>query len=321
MNNKRTTDRPSTPEHETQSESNQPFKVCLNPQSFRSLERGFLLTTVFAIKCRNGVVLCSDAQESAGFGDVGTKEISTKVHKIATGDSGSCLLGCAGVTNYIELFVEYVEEVVANREAQSYYQVLDDGVKQFTKQMVSRTSEAGLPRQFMDKMMPQGIFAGFDRETNSPLVYELTPPHPPRELRPPYRVAIGTGGLYANLLLGIAETVIDRMTWSTHVEPLRWIDFRTRVVSQFCYFVLARVMHYDLASGLNSYIYVLNEQGGKLQDDQDLFPRHGKSDGDAYRVTIFAKTLLEELPKECLPTLFKLYNLESVVGRLLTYAE
>jgi hypothetical protein len=160
---------------------------------------------------------------------------------------------------------------------------------------------------------PNAIFAGYDPLDRTTHLYEVEPPDPPNEAT---RTAIGTGGLYVRLLLGIAETVIDRMTPLQPKNPdfaMSWSELSCKLVGQFCYFVLARVMGYDVNSGMRASVYIIDENGFRGLNDEALFPGHG-SRGER-RFTIFAKTALDELPKDCLLRLTELYDLGSIIQR------
>ncbi len=126
----------------------------------------------------------------------------TKIHQVTYRDETDrfCVMGCAGASTYIDLFREYIGKEIINRRGRSYFDALDEGIKDYAYYVKMRSSEMGMG-EFLQGSRPQAIFVGYDPNECRTYVYVLEPPDPPNEIQ--HRGAIGTGGIYANLLLGI----------------------------------------------------------------------------------------------------------------------
>jgi hypothetical protein len=215
-------------------------------------------------------------------------------------------MGCAGASSYIDQFRKCVGRELFYRENRSYFEVLDDATKQYTNYLMLRCRDANISPK--NEYFPEAIFVGYDPRVNRTHLYLLEPPHPPYEVPEPYRVAIGSGGLFANLLLITAETMMDR-------AQLVWTDLSTRLVAQFCYLVLARTISYDMHSGMNWSMCRIDEKGRAYLSDEELFLR--KQGGEKYRLTVFVKTLLNEIPKEKLIAVAETYEFKNILSQYL----
>ena len=263
------------------------------------------LTTVIAVQCKDGVILCADGQESNEYTEFGTKQLVGKIDQLIFDNKldEQCLIGCAGVTTYTDQLRERIGEAIARRNGKSYHEALESATRSYSRFVNARKSDTGLE---FDPTWASGVFAGYEGKRSC--VYTLLPPHPPELLyKYPYRTGVGTGWIFASFLFVVAEEFMRKL-------EITWPTLSTVLVAQFCYMVLGRVFNYEGASGMGISIYRLNDKTGSwegLSDDQ-IFPRHGEK-GLEYRSTIFMDTLLKELPPEKLVTVVEKYHLLDVM--------
>jgi 20S proteasome alpha/beta subunit len=267
--------------------------ILLKPE-FRHSKPRECLTAVIAVRCRDGVVLCADSQESTYW----TKENVTKILPVSFEDKVNehCVLGCAGITNYTDLLRNYVGEAFYKHGQKTHFDTLRIALAGFTKFVNEDRREAGYGVKEDYSAFASAIFVGYDPEKDRTQIYELSPPRPPHELLAPYRTAIGTGGLFASSLFGAAE---ELMYWIN----LDWTKLSTKLVSQFCYLVLGLVTTKDVHSGMGMCFYKVDRRWTKVDIDT-ILPR------SSYRLPIFLGTLLDgnDVPKEKFLKLLKMYD-------------
>jgi hypothetical protein len=262
------------------------------------------LTTVIAVQCQDGIIICADSQET--FGSY-TKEDVTKIHSVGFGDKFDkyCMLGCAGASNYISLFREYVGKKFVSRQGMTYFDALDSAICDYTNYIQRRKILLGNLsfEQEGNPEYPDALFVGYDPANDKTQMYELNLPHPPREVLAPHRAIIGTGRLYSSQFFIMAEKFM-------HKIGLDWPLLSTRLVSQFCYMVVGRVISYDVSSGGKVLFYRIDKTGFTGLPDDIMFPGYGK-DGET-RLSVLLRTALEELPKDKLLKLAKMYNADKI---------
>ena len=246
------------------------------------------LTTVIAVRCRDGIILCADSQETNEYAGLGTKEIVSKIYAVNYGDNTDeyCVLGCSGLPAYINQLRERVGEAILKREGKSYTEALEDATVDFSHFVYSRKLGYS-PRQDLSTLA-SAIFVGYEPKTQTTHMYLLAPPDPPDPLSHQFRATTGTGGLYASLLFNIAEVLMRKV----HLE---WDKLNTTLVAQFCYMVLGRITNYDSFSGLGINIYRIDHQTGKREyiTAEQMFPGHGTT--EKYRLSVFLKTVKDEI--------------------------
>ncbi|MGA2972314.1 MAG: hypothetical protein ABSE39_06790 [Candidatus Bathyarchaeia archaeon] len=241
------------------------------------------MTTVMVVKCRDGVILCSEGQQSS----LETKEMVSKIHPVNYRGKTDrfCLLGCAGSGYFIPRFKEHVGKAILSRGKRTYGEALDGAIESYSGFVKTRNKKIGFGTQHD---FPSAIFVGYESTDAETHVYSLEPPLLPKELSAPYSAAIGSGGVYASLLLSIAETALDRI-------GLVWTDLSTELVAQVSYMILGRIVNYDMYSGMNAYTWKVNENGYTTLDDEQVFHRHEL--GEKYRLTVLLKTCSDEIPR------------------------
>ena len=219
------------------------------------------MTTVIAVQCGDGVVwLIPNKLLTGGYWE--RRRIS-KIRPVSDHDK-YCMLGCAGVPNYIDLYRGYVEKAFLNRENRSYSEALERATRSYASYITRRSRDIGDPA-LRSRHFPSALFAGYEPTDDRIRVYSLEPPDPPNELSAPYRIAIGTGGLYASLLFSIAEFLMSRIGFG-------WTMLSTKLVSQFCYMALGRIMSYDRDSGRSSSFYRIDRAGYWPLNNEQMFP-------------------------------------------------
>jgi len=269
------------------------------------------LTTVIAVRCRDGVILCADAQETNEYVGLGTKELVSKIYPVTYGDKTDehCVLGCAGVPAYINQLREHVGEAIFKREGKSYFKALDSATGSFARYVYSRKLGYSVGQDL--STTASAIFVGYEPEKQKTYMCLLQPPNPPDPLLQRYCVTIGSGQLYASLLVSIAEALMRKM-------DLDWYKLSSTLVAQFCYMVLGRITSYDIYSGLGISIFRIEDQKGKWEyvTPQQMFPGHGTT--EKYRLSVLLKTLKDEVPKHDLFELAKQYGFLEILADFLS---
>jgi len=289
------------------------FPKPLKPK-FRYLRRRKRLTTVIAVQCRDGVVLCSDSQETTEYAGLGTKELVSKIRPVSYNDEDDsyCLLGCSGMSPYINWFREHVGEAIFKREGRSYLEALRVATRNYAKNVNMWGREIGLRFGEDFSNLASAIFVGYEARDHKTRVYILAPPDPPDSLSTyPYRVAIGTGGLYASLVFNIAELLMNKIGFG-------WTQLSTKLVSQFSYLVLGRIISYDAHSGMGTAFYRVDGSGYATLSVAQIFP--GLGEEGKSKLSILFETLRDEIPKEKNEKLLEVaqkYDVAGIVKQIL----
>ena len=264
------------------------------------------LTTVMAVDCADGVVLCADGQETNEYVGFGTKQLVSKIDQLRFGNESSrhCLLGCAGLTTYTNQLRERVEQAVLTRNG-TYFEALEIATRNYSKFVNARKPDTGL---LFDQSWASAIFAGYDPQDKKHYIYSIWPPHPPELLsKYPHRTGTGTGWVFASLLFVVAEQLMSKL-------EITWKNLSTLVAAQFCYMALGRIMNYDRESGLGTNIYRIGTDGiFEGMSDETISPGHST---ETFRLPIILRTLMKEkqISKDKLFSLMEEYGLTSVIA-------
>jgi hypothetical protein len=252
------------------------------------------LTTVIAVNSKDAVILCADSQETDEYAELSTKQAVSKIHSVGRdGDESQPIAAYSGASPYIQELRHCIEQACQETEAKDYLEILKRANRVYSRQFAEARKEIGL--QYIEDFSSyaSAIFVGYEPRNKRASIYVIQPPHPPQLVSEgPHRATIGTGGLFASLLLSIAEVAMAKI-------DMGWLDFSWRVVAQVCYLVIARVMNFDGDSGLGANLYRVNHGTGLWEglNDEQIFPGHGEK-GLEHRSTILGKSLYAEIPKK-----------------------
>lgn len=272
-----------------------PFIRCLAQRRMKKL------TTVIAVRCSDGVIMCTDTQETIieSGGAVAIKETVSKVKPITK----YSLLGCAGMPNYIDRLYYHIEKAFLKykKSKLGYFDILDKGVESYSNYVDNR---GGYPTGIKP---PVAICVAVDRKKKTYHIYELKPPHPPREISHINRIAIGSGMTHAILLFKMAEKLLSKMDYD-------WHQLSTTFVSKFCYLVIGRIAGYDLYSSPPTTFYKIDTKRYALLSDKKIFPDSPKR----YRLSQLIESAIQDLPARKLELLVKTYLDDKLMQELLT---
>jgi hypothetical protein len=225
------------------------------------------MTTIVAIRAKDGLVMCSDLQETGRF-----REYTSKLRPIGSNE----LLGCAGYSSYIAILYDHVKEAIEKRGDSDYHAALNAGIHSFSMYLAGKIETEGLERfyrpQELEEFYPQGIFAVAESE-DSYRIFEFDAPHPCTEVITGIRdrAAKGTGANTATVLLKTAEDFLRQ----SRIEQ-KWRRFSTTVIRQFCQILVERVAELDpYSAGVD--IQVLTPSGCRgITEADPVFPKYLK---------------------------------------------
>lgn len=236
------------------------------------------LTTIIAVRCLDGLIMVADTQATVGA----IKERVSKFYPI--GKAGEkkkeALIGCAGTRNYIDVFVKrYITPAIIGMSSGDYYDFLQNAIWSYNE--YARKAIDGFPSifdndQISGDVYPSGLFGVYDKYQERYRLFELTPPHPPRELDIDQqdRAVVGMGEVYAPLLF----TQLERLLRKIYTEKV-WSKLSTNLVAKIAYLIMERVIAYDLYTGGEPIVYRIDENGVELFKKSEIFTKgkEGKS--------------------------------------------
>jgi len=226
--------------------------------------------------------MVADTQETIAGNNMGIKEKVSKFYPI--GKAGEkkkeALVGCAGSTNYIDVFVKrYINPAIIGMSSGDYYDFLQNAIWSYNE--YAKKAIDGYPSIFDNggiagDVYPRGLFGVYDRYQLRYRLFELTPPSPPRELDIDQqdRAVVGMGEFYAPLLF----TQLERLLRKIYTEKV-WSKLSTNLVAKIAYLIMERVIAYDLYTGGEPIVYRIDENGVELFKKSEIFTKgkEGKS--------------------------------------------
>lgn len=226
------------------------------------------MTTIIAIEGRDGVVFCADLQATTDL----TKEIANKIRAIRPNE----MLGCAGSTEYIDVFYQHVVDTLTKSERPDYLRAMNQAIDSYCEYVAQRIEKLRLdripifyqPRNYY----PQGIFVVYDKNEMKHRLFEIQTPDPCVEVSEfQQRVATGSGGVAATVILKTFENIIG--TWPSPYR-LQWKDFSTKFIGQMCWILLRRISELDAFTSGFAF-YELSANGNRGINYEELFPEPG----------------------------------------------
>lgn len=234
------------------------------------------MTTIIAMKCKDGIVMCADTQISNL--KTGTRETIGKLKPIGN----NALIGCSGVINYIDVFVDKLSESF-ELEGKCFDKIMC-GIKNYSDFL--NEYDVG---KFTDYSMifPEGIFAYYDTTDNKFRLFRLEPPAPPKEESVCNRIAIGSGGPYADNLLRTSEKLLQKI-------EKNWEMLSTKLVSQFIFLMMRELSQFDLFTGDTNNMYIITKNEIKTITLREIF---NEDDNNKNLFSQFLENLMDEIPE------------------------
>ncbi len=277
------------------------------PKPFRNLrpKPKTRLTTIFAIKCSDGLVMCSDTQATVAGQ---AKETATKITFVGE----NAILGCSGNELYIQKLEDAFESF--SSDTTGYKQSITECVRSYSKEVSTDMAAAGT-RRFADGTVPRlyetDALLAFSDSSFVIHLFQVNAPYGAfEEKKPPFRLSVGSGGFISNFVL---KTVEERIF---SVVELGWQDMTMKEVMQFSAFLIFVVGQYEANTSPIGRIYYLSKISRLPREavGVEVFgdvPRNGQ-----YYLTEFLKTVLAHHPEQ-VKKWIKTYMDDDLLQRLL----
>jgi ATP-dependent protease HslVU (ClpYQ) peptidase subunit len=243
------------------------------------------LTTIFGIKCEEGLVMCGDNQATSG--DV--KESTVKITPIGK----HALLGCSGNDLYIPL-LENTFKKRFNPDSSDYEESIGECVRAYAKEVAGDMEAGGVARdrygEVPDLYRTDALLGFSDSEFETHL-YRVAAPYRYREcLKPPFRISVGSGGIYSNFILKTIEEQVF------NVASLGWQDLKISEVIKFSAVLLNAVGQYESNTGGRGNYWILSKVSREPHEMTDLDIWGEEAPVSSLR--IFLKTVLANHPEQ-----------------------
>jgi hypothetical protein len=234
------------------------------------------LTTIIAIRCKDGVILCADSQSSGS-----TKEVAVKIEEI--GDQG--LIACSGYEPYIDQFKDYVRDWIDGKGKKSYRKTLNQAITAFSRDVSERYDTFVPPlrvRYALEDLFPSAIFV--TRDTRRVRIYNMETPHPCWEQYYPHRATAGSGSVAADIFLRSGEYLLAKL-------GLDWNMLSTHLVAQMCWILIRRIAYVDSnTSGVALYRVSVDNPPENLTA-KTVFPNQN----GRYQLSMLIETAIKEI--------------------------
>lgn len=264
----------------------------------RYLSKRKPLTTIIAIKCKDGVVLCADRQSSDPYSD--TKDYYPKIKKL----NDDCFFACSGTDCYIEMFAKVAESTLAEVAVPRYWDIEKVSNVHGKAIDVKCESSPSCKNSIQANGYPAALFITAENRAESIFhIYELYTPHAPKEFK--QRDAIGSGGSSALVIMKMAEKVMERIRWN-------WNDLTTDIVAKFCGMVIIMTASHDLYTGQID-IQIVDTKGNRELGSTGLF-----KDTSKRNIVHLVEMIYDELPLEKKIELINFYGVDKLLQRLMT---
>jgi ATP-dependent protease HslVU (ClpYQ) peptidase subunit len=259
------------------------------------------LTTIFGIKCEEGLVMCGDSQTTGE-----AKESAIKITQI--GDHA--LLGCSGNELYIPLLENTFKDKFDpdSDNPKDYEKSIAESVRAYAREVardmkaggVSRNEEGEVPNLYRTDAV-----LGFSDLAFNTHLYRIAAPYGYREsLKPPFRISVGSGGIYSNFILkNVEEQVFN-------VVNLGWQDLKIQEVIQFSAFLLNAVGQYEKNTSGRGNFWILSKVSREPHEmtDSEIW-------GEPYpmgSLRIFIKTVLSHHEEQAKKWMLSYIDMETI---------
>jgi hypothetical protein len=248
------------------------------------------LTTVFAIECKDGIIMATDTQFTGRFREKGRKAWELR---------DNLIMGCAGTNNYNYLFWRRLrDEFDEDPEEITLPDRIDQGINKYSEEIYkTRLASFGPRLEVPDYCYPEAVIAGYDEGLERFVMFEVRPPHPCIEAEHDYmRATAGTGGISATVFLKTVEYVMA-------VAGVKYTDLSWRLVAQLSYLLLRRVTLIDPASSGATLYHVVEGNYNRITYG-DIFDKPSSP-----AIAQFSERVIEEVGIERMLKLFSKWKL------------
>ena len=237
------------------------------------------MTTILAIGYHGGIVMAGDTRATG-------RAIETR-NKI-TGLDDNVLMGCAGVTPYIETLTSRMGEAFEIDETMTLWDRINKGLNSYLAEITERNKISGLTLQEQRvNCYPEGILAVYDESYKQFEIFQFNLPDPCFEVGKhpaPLRATVGSGSLAATVFLKTAEQVLEEV-------EMTYDDLSETFAAQFSYLILKGVSLIDpYTSGFT--FYRLDNRNYDFIDRREIFNAEGRE------LAEFLETAEKEIGKE-----------------------
>lgn len=239
------------------------------------------MTTILAIGYHGGIILSADTRATGR-----AIEIRNKVEAL----DSNILMGCAGVTNYIEMLTTRMGEAFEKDETLTLWDRINNGLNAYLAEITERNKVAGLTWQEQrENCYPEGIIAAYDESYKEFKIFQFNLPDPCFAVGShpaPLRAAAGSGSLVATVFLKAVEQVL-------HEVEMGYDDLSANLVGQLSYLILKQTSLIDpYTSGFS--FYEIDKRNHSFIDTRELFKTEGQE------LAEFLETAYKEIGKEAL---------------------
>jgi 20S proteasome alpha/beta subunit len=239
------------------------------------------MTTILAIGYHGGIIMSADTRATGR-----AIEVRNKVQALDT----NVLMGCAGVTNYVEMLTTRMGEAFEQDETLTLWDRINNGLNAYNAEVMERNKTSGLTWQEQrENCYPEGVIAAYDESYQSFKIFQFNLPDPCFEVGShisPLRAAVGSGSLAATVFLKTVEQVLDEV-------EMTYEDFSANFIGQLSYLILKGTSVIDpYTSGTN--LYDIDKRNHSFIDNRELFNTKGRE------LAEFLETAYKEIGKESL---------------------
>ena len=244
----------------------------MNLDTARGKTVGLVLTTIIAIRGNDFVIMCSDLQGTSRL----TKEVVNKIRPIRLTE----LLGCAGSSEYIEIFQRYVMAELTKDAQPDYLGSLNTAIDKYGEYIANRIDKLRLDRlagQNLDSYYPDAIFSCYDSYEKRFRIFEIRTPDPCSEIsRFQSLTAIGSGGTAAVVVLKALENAMSGWPMEGG-KTLNWDRFSWQTICRACHILLRQISMLDAyTSGFD--FHMLASEGETGVSRKEYFPSDDATD-------------------------------------------
>lgn len=269
------------------------------------------LTTVVGIRGKNGIVFLSDSQATVGE----TKESVSKLSTIGK----DIIFGGAGYSNFIDDLKRFITSEV-ERDESLFINKLNLAIRDYRNFVDNMYKESPLYETLFAKAQVSALIGRRIRTEKSSFDFELyeinTPWTAQQIVGRSCRSAIGTGGQFVRLLFQSAEEYFLNLS-QVHKN---WSEFDVKFISQVCYFMVERVLRFDVNSSppMETWILDDSEKGGRFVPESEVFPNRMREDNTfRYRSEMLLVSAVKELGMPTIKALLGRYKPSELFERLI----
>lgn len=199
------------------------------------------MTTIIGVKCKDGILMCSDTQSSTDT----VKDSAVKIKPI--GDL--YLFGGAGASPYINHFYDILSDsLLHSKPNQTEIDKINTAILNYS----SFIQEWNKKVEFPVDPYPHVLLGSVQGQSFH--LWHIETPNIAEEVKDPFRSTIGTGGEIARHYFLTVERFLDK--YSNY-----WVYLSTKLIAQFCYLLISNILRIDLKSGGRVHFWKIDNDG------------------------------------------------------------